>query len=288
MNKVIIDFDSSIYAIASACNGNKWEYKGQQWDTKAIAIKALESEGKDITKLIKTSNPEPWEAVKSTIDRYIDDLFESLNNPFNVLALVAGGSGNFRYDVATILPYKGNRVTELPYHFNAVKEYVVKTKEVKKVNPYWEVDDAVGYLYEDGDLIVSIDKDLNQIPGEHFNPKKKEYTDIQPLEASRYFYTQVLTGDSTDNILGIYGIGSSSTYVKQLKGLETEMEMFNHVFNIYQSRYGSYARQFMEENCRLLWLCRNHDFFPTPVWMETLMADIEFYTDPSIKDNILV
>ena len=55
-------------------------------------------------------------------------------------------------------------------------------------------------------------------------------------------------GDPTDNIVGIYGIGKSSAYLKKLKEMETEGEMFELARELYYSRYGSYFPTFMLEN----------------------------------------
>jgi DNA polymerase-1 len=57
-------------------------------------------------------------------------------------------------------------------------------------------------------VIVSGDKDLDQIPGEHHWPWKEETSwTITNDQATRKFYEQILEGDSTDNISGCPGIG---------------------------------------------------------------------------------
>ena len=122
--KTWIDFDSPIYAIACAVDGSRWNYRGRQWDLKAVAVSALEAEGKDPSELYQTKKPEPWDKVERTICKYCDDVLNTLEDPFNTTLLVGGG-GNFRYDLATIETYKGNRVADKPYHFEAVKDFIV-------------------------------------------------------------------------------------------------------------------------------------------------------------------
>src|SRR5690606_26593161 len=76
-----------------------------------------------------------------------------------------------------------------------------------------EADDAVAScayrLRELGQpyIVVGNDKDLNQIPGDHYNPQKKEKFHITSQEAEMVMYLQLLTGDSTDNIKGVPGVG---------------------------------------------------------------------------------
>lgn len=262
--------------MASAVDGSKWNYKGRQWDLKSIAIAALEAEGRDPTELYQTKDPEPWDKVEQTIIKYTDGMINDLNNPFDMMILVGGG-GNFRYDLATIQPYKGNRSKlETPYHFNAIKDYVVENYGAKRIYGV-EVDDAVGILYQDGDLIISQDKDLLQIPGKHYNPISKKESEVDYTAGLRSFYIQCLTGDPSDFIPGLYGVGGASTYVKEIKKMESEVEMFTLVSKLYEQRFGSYWKQFMLENCRLLWLIRNPSTLIVPMWMEVLMNDYSFY-----------
>jgi 5'-3' exonuclease len=59
----------------------------------------------------------------------------------------------------------------------------------------------------DNTLIVHTDKDLDQIPGNHFNYKKPEFYDISEDTAQLNLWTQVITGDSIDNIVGLKNYG---------------------------------------------------------------------------------
>lgn len=268
-----IDFDSPVYAIASACDGSQWNYKGRSWDLKAVATKALEAEGKDPTELYQTKTPEPWESVERTIVKYCNEVINNLSDSFNATLLVGGG-GNFRFDIATIEPYKGNRVADKPFHFEAIKQFIVETYEAKKVYGV-EVDDAIGILAQPGDLIISQDKDLLQLPGSHKHPLTGKEQEVSEIEGLRSFYGQVITGDTSDNIPGLYGIGSSSTYVKAIKKMETEIEMYDLVTKLYTQRFGFYWSKFLRENMMLLWLLRDPKK-PKYYWQEQL-DDFNFY-----------
>ena len=56
-------------------------------------------------------------------------------------------------------------------------------------------------------VICGIDKDLLQIPGHHYNYGKDTWKLINEEEALHNLYLQCLTGDATDNIPGLKGIG---------------------------------------------------------------------------------
>ena len=121
---------------------------------------------------------------------------------------------NFRY---TIDPnYKANR-PETP---DFIKEWRTTIHETFKNT--WgfqavdgmEADDAVSIAVKkyknnyDEIFVATFDKDLKTIPDITFYNMKKHTTEVITKDmANKYFYTQVLTGDATDNITGLKGIG---------------------------------------------------------------------------------
>lgn len=108
--------------------------------------------------------------------------------------------------------YKANRKDKpKPRHLSAVFDHIKSNPRV-----LWhdglEADDVLGivgttpvpgYTY----VIVSIDKDLDQIPGHHCNPDKEVCYDVDPDDSDLYKWMQVLSGDSTDNYPGIPRVG---------------------------------------------------------------------------------
>lgn len=117
------------------------------------------------------------------------------------------GTENFRY--ALYPEYKANRKDLIPPKWlNSCKEYLVSEWDTKITYQY-EADDAIGIWktkYPDA-IIATIDKDLKQIPGKFFDFVKLELHDISENEANFNFWAQMLIGDRSDNIPGIYGIG---------------------------------------------------------------------------------
>jgi 5'-3' exonuclease len=109
-----------------------------------------------------------------------------------------------------------------------------------------EADDALGIGQGEGTIIASIDKDLLQVPGLHYNFVKKEFNEIIPIEGIRNFYKQVLTGDTTDNIKGCIKIGAVKSE-QALQGKGTEAEMFQRVKELYLEQYKRYQPDWSEE-----------------------------------------
>ncbi len=171
------------------------------------------------------------------------------------------GKSNFRYDIAKHVPYKGNRKDlKKPKHYAYLRDVLVKRLHAE-VTEGEEADDAVGIastLHPDA-WIVHVDKDLDQLPGNHYNPVKKEQYVVTPFEGLQSFYKQLLTGDRTDNIEGIHGIGPTKS-AKIIKGCQTEEELFEAVWKTYQKHNQPIER--LLENGQLLWLRRE----PGQIW----------------------
>lgn len=170
------------------------------------------------------------------------------------------GKGNFREVVATTAPYKGNRKDfQRPKHYDALRTYLQRLGA--ELVEGQEADDAIAIKAQEGPYwIVSIDKDFDQVPGWHYNFVKKEKYYITEEEGLRNFYTQILTGDRVDNIIGIKGVGPVKAE-KILKDCTTEREYYDACVKAYD---GDIAR--VTENGVLLWLRR----YPNQLWQPPL------------------
>jgi len=171
------------------------------------------------------------------------------------------GKGNFRESIAVTAPYKGQRISEKPVHLQALRDHLVSSWGFEVVNGI-EADDAVGIaayaVAEDESIMVHIDKDLNQFRGWHYNYRKKEKYYVSEFEGLHSFYTQILTGDRIDNIIGLKGIGP----VKAKRILEectNEKELYEAVLKAYEG-----DQQRVLENAQLLWLQRSLNQTWTP------------------------
>lgn len=172
------------------------------------------------------------------------------------------GKGNFRDELAVTAPYKGQRISEKPVHFQALKCHLVTSWGFTVVKGI-EADDAVGIaayaVPEDQTIMVHIDKDLNQFRGWHYNYRKKQKYYVSEFEGLVAFYTQILTGDRIDNIIGLKGIGPVKAK-KILADCTNETELYRAVLKAYD---GDEKR--VLENGQLLWLQRKeHELWQLP------------------------
>lgn len=177
------------------------------------------------------------------------------------------GKGNFRDELATITTYKGTRDRESrPFHWGSVYWYLARTRDCEIIHGM-EADDAVSiaqYANDGSTIICSRDKDLLMVPGWHYTwpagrQEEREPFFVTEIDGLRNFYKQLLTGDRSDNILGLHGVGPKARSVGRLQELSTEEELFASVAEEYRMRFGNYWAMFMVENGRLLWMKRTPD-----------------------------
>jgi len=150
--------------------------------------------------------------VKSTINRIVTALHDCKYK------IYLTGKGNYREKLATLIPYKKSRQgAKKPSYYNELRDYLGVVYDAEIINGQ-EADDALGIeqckaLQEGRDtILVSIDKDLDMIPGWHYNFVKDIKYEVSELEGYRNFYTQVLLGDKCDDIPGLYRVGKAKAF----------------------------------------------------------------------------
>ena len=163
------------------------------------------------------------------------------------------GSNNFRYEVAKSFPYKENRkATPKPVDLPQARDYLVEHFGAI-ISEGEEADDLIAIEATrcgPTTIVASIDKDMLQIPCRHFNLTREDWATVSEFSGLEFFYRQILTGDSADNIKGVHGIGPK-TAKKMLSRLTTEDELWDVCVEAYK---GDVQR--VVENARLLWLRR--------------------------------
>lgn len=128
--------------------------------------------------------------------------------------------------------YKANRKDLIaPQWLDMCRKYLIEEYNTEVCIGY-EADDALGFNQTEETVICSIDKDLLMIPGQHYNFVKNEYREISELDGLKAFYRQMLIGDSSDNIIGVKGIGKVKA-AKLIDHLDNEKDMFNLVYSLY-------------------------------------------------------
>lgn len=148
--------------------------------------------------------------VEDNIDHSIGSLIEKLKLDDVVVCLT--DATNFR---KTVLPsYKMNRAGSLkPLHLTYAKEYMEKNYPTYK-KPHLEADDVMGILsthpkiIKGKKVIVSIDKDMKQIPGWLYNPDKDKKPRLVTAHEGQIFHAyQTLRGDPVDGYSGCPKVG---------------------------------------------------------------------------------
>ena len=158
-------------------------------------------------------NDDPWIA-QTRADQMIQEIIADTGSTSYMVYLT--GKNNFRREIAP--SYKANRPDTRPAHWQAVREFLV-TQHKAYICDGYEADDEMGIQQDKSGtstVICSIDKDLLQIPGKHYNFVKKLFTNVGNDDGLKFLYLQSLIGDRSDNILGVAGIGP----VKAEKALE--------------------------------------------------------------------
>lgn len=172
-----------------------------------------------------------------------------------------GGGKNFRYDIDP--EYKGHRdESTRPIHEKQLRKHLESHWGAEVITGI-EVDDHVSILCmqdQDNNVIVTIDKDLDNTPGWHYNYDKQKATFISDEEADLNFYRQLLSGDPTDNIKGVKGIGKQRAEDILPHALTPE-RMCSIVWKVYQEK--DYTLEYMIQQGQLLWMLREEDV----MWM---------------------
>ena len=177
--RLLIDADFIVYKCCAACE-TEIDY------------------GEDV--IFVTSNfSDAYNAVKREIQQ-IQDVFGSFSKPI----LFFSDSKNFRKKISP--DYKGHRNRKKPCGYKRVIRNLKIEYDVC-IMPELEADDAMGIYATKltGNIIVSPDKDMRQIPGKLYN--LEDTTTITPEEGARWHLIQTLAGDQTDGYSGVPGIG---------------------------------------------------------------------------------
>lgn len=204
------------------------------------------------------TNDDVPDVAITTMATFLEDLMMFDLEDVMEFELFLTGKENFRNAVAVTAPYKGNRKdVEKPVHLQLLRDYLVMAWGAS-VSQGQEADDDIAtratQLGTDEFIIVSLDKDFKQVPGWHYNFVKREKKWITPEEGLRFFYKQILMGDSADNIKGIHRVGPVKAE-KMLADAKTE-------YQLYRCCVEAMGEERVLENARLLWLRR----FPQQMW----------------------
>ena len=181
------------------------------------------------------------------------------------------GEDNFRKELYP--QYKANRTQPKPRHLEAARYFAIREFNAE-AEYQLEADDLLGINQTPDSVICSLDKDLLQIPGNHFQweirtnkyTKPEKFITQTEIEGLRHFYEQCIKGDTSDNIKGIMGLGEVKAK-RALSGCQTEEEMFSVVKELYNN-----DQEFLL-NAACLWILRE-DREPFSTRFERLNASL--------------
>lgn len=172
---------------------------------------------------------------------------------------------NFREAIAVTKPYKGTRKGDKPLHYDNITAYMINCHPCV-VAEGCEADDLLSITQTDAlrngeeTIICTRDKDLRMVEGNHFGwlcGKQPQYGPkyVSRDEGDKFFCTQLLTGDTVDNIPGLKGVGPVKAE-KLLEGKSTYEEMLEAVRDAYKGVYGDDWPDVLIEQGQLLYMSR--------------------------------
>lgn len=169
------------------------------------------------------------------------------------------GKDNFREKVATLLPYKGNRdPLHKPKYYSEIRTYLKDAYDARVIDGH-EADDEIGceqWANGKTTCIVSVDKDLDMIPGYHYNWVRDHFYYVSLDEANYNFYLQMLIGDRVDNIPGINGLGPVKA-ARALGDIGKDLDRYAAVLRSeYAKQYGATWEDALQEVAQLIWIRR--------------------------------
>lgn len=236
---VLIDADINLYQIAQQ---NELEV---QWDEDTITM---------------TCN---IEHAKEVFDQEIAGIVKKVDADEYILCLT--GDNNFR---KTHFPdYKSNRkATRKPMGYAMLKQHAMDNHPYKMYDTL-EADDVMGIMATKASsanieyVIHSDDKDMKTIPALIWDRKEQQVTRTSPIEAYRFLYFQILTGDVTDGYIGCPKVGKVKAQAA-LMNCTTSLQMREAAFKLYIKEYKDeeVAKAKMQEQAGQARILRSTDY----------------------------
>lgn len=261
--KVALNYQSKYY-IVKKDDKIKWRVRYKEEAVESI----MSRDDLEIESYIEPLDPKGFELK---INNLVSRILFSTNS--TKVKFYLTGTTNFRKDLATILPYKGNRSDEKPIHLELVRdEFRHRGAEIIESLEADDLLSANSFIINDS-IICSSDKDLKTVPSLNFDINKGILQAIDFPTAQYNFYYQMLIGDSTDNIPSPYGLGEvaakkfldTSTIHTDYNKFVNDLKLFYKNFLIKQKFDGTFRTswysgqdidQILWEIGNLLWMRR--------------------------------
>lgn len=197
-------------------------------------------------------------------------------------AIAFKGMYNFRDDLYPAYKQIPSRVTSRKAfiaHGPDVASYIANLPDTVVADNI-EADDLLGIwsrqLGKHKCVIVSRDKDLDQLDGFHLNPYVRAevmYYEVTKEAADKNFLRQLLAGDPVDNIPGLPGIGPVKSAA--LRDSLSVSELADKVISLYKKAYKDEWYSYLLANGRLLWILRKeNEYFSRGVFQRHFDRDL--------------
>lgn len=190
---------------------------------------------------------------ETKLSEKIYDILNIIENTYTVdrYFIFVKGQNNFRYKIFPA--YKSKRPKKHPIIDTLSKYLVDSFNAVQSHNA--ESDDYV-YSYSQHpqflgkSIICSVDKDLRQIPGIHYDYQKNRFIIISEEEGMYNLAIQMIMGDAADGIPGLKGYGIKTAEKIIRRGM-SKYQMIKAIFKEYQKNC-SQPQDEMRLNYKLL------------------------------------
>ena len=247
-----------------ACRYDRWQQKCKREGD--VLLVEINENGYVLEEFTKEEDrkymEESWKNFKKLLNKIQDDCWSS------DFKMAVRGDNNFRDEIWP--EYKANRRRQAVKNPSRRIEFVKAITELAVFEGYAvpahgrEADDLVRIWAEEcikenrEHIVVTNDKDLRCIPGKFYDPKENVLFEVDAETAMANYYTQLLCGDSTDNIPGVPGLGVKGA-TNLISTLSTEEEYQEAVIANYISAYQDEWHDMLILNGKLIHIQRTMD-----------------------------
>ena len=234
---LLIDSDTIVYRTAAVTDGRQYTIGKTAFKYKSDAMKYIKDNDLDVADLSEEYHPEPVKNVMKILNISIGKIIGYGHSRFDRFNMEFFHSSKENWRKEILPTYKESRVGKRkPHHLGTCRDSITQRfYEVNKTG--YEADDLIGIrayeLRKKGIpyVIVSNDKDLKTIPGDHYDWTTEEEFTSSETEAMKFFYAQTIAGDNTDDIPGVSGLGINN------KGTGKAQKIIQHAAEIWTDEY---------------------------------------------------
>jgi len=208
-------------------------------------------------------NKRSAEEAYDTFEERLDDLQNTVFCDETQIAVF--GEKNFRIDFFSDYkntPSRKKSKENNPFYFELRQMLLDEGLVVPATG--MEADDLVRIWAEEARareqqfVVASVDKDLQCIAGHHYLIHRDELIHVTEDQGDKHYWTQILTGDSVDNIRGLRGIGPKKAE-RILEGASNSRVRKQRVIDAYYEHHGAGWREELLHTGTLIHIMRTRD-----------------------------